>query len=185
MEKYSFVETTNRRRNEVSSEANFSTNVRLGPSGMQLTVRGDSSEEFQTHVLEAVAAIPTLLALEEAARTAGDTNRGQEAQAVATVVNAFNGTVVAAPAATTPAFTPPPAAAPQGFAPVAPAAAPQGYAPPQYQPSTAQEPGPAPTCEHGPMKLVPGGISKKNNKPYNAFWACQWPNRDEQCKAQF
>src|SRR4051794_4734920 len=30
--------------------------------------------------------------------------------------------------------------------------------------------GPAPTCRHGEMKYVAGGISKKTQKPYSAFW---------------
>lgn len=38
-----------------------------------------------------------------------------------------------------------------------------------------------PTCTHGPMKYVPGGYSKRTNKPYDAFYACQGP-RDSQCK---
>lgn len=33
--------------------------------------------------------------------------------------------------------------------------------------------GPKPVCpEHGLMKHVPGGVSKKTGKPYAAFWAC-------------
>lgn len=43
-----------------------------------------------------------------------------------------------------------------------------------------QNSGPAPTCRHGEMKLVPGGISKRTQKPYKAFWSCQGP-RNEQC----
>lgn len=38
-----------------------------------------------------------------------------------------------------------------------------------------------PTCQHGPMKLVPAGYSKRTGKPYDAFYACQGP-RDAQCK---
>lgn len=38
-----------------------------------------------------------------------------------------------------------------------------------------------PTCAHGPMKYVAGGYSKRTNKPYDAFYACQGP-RDSQCK---
>jgi hypothetical protein len=43
-----------------------------------------------------------------------------------------------------------------------------------------QNSGPAPTCRHGEMKLVPGGISKRTQKAYKAFWSCQGP-RNEQC----
>ena len=32
--------------------------------------------------------------------------------------------------------------------------------------------GPAPSCAHGPMKHVPGGISKNTGKAYNAFYSC-------------
>ena len=159
----------------MSSEANFSANVRLGASGLQLTVRGDSDNEFQTHVMQAIAAIPTLLALEEAARNGGGAaSPAAEAQAVATVVNAFNGTVVEQPAAVTPAAP----VAPAQFAPVTPPAAPVAPVPPTGAGAPA-----APNCVHGPMKLVPGGVSKKTGKPYNAFWACQWPDRDTQCKS--
>jgi len=35
----------------------------------------------------------------------------------------------------------------------------------------------APSCVHGPLKAVPGGIAGPNSrnpgKPYGAFWACQ------------
>lgn len=156
----------------MSSESNFSTNVRLGASGLQLTVRADDAETFEANIVQAIAKIPALLALEEAAR---NTAAPSEQQAVANVVNAFNGTVVAAPAI--PAAPAAPAAAPQpAFAPVPP----QQPVAPAPQAAAA-----APSCAHGPMKLVPGGISKKTGKPYNAFWACQWPNRDEQCPANF
>ena len=42
------------------------------------------------------------------------------------------------------------------------------------------QPPAAPVCPqgHGPMKLVPAGVSKRNGKAYDAFWGCQ--NRD--CK---
>ena len=49
-------------------------------------------------------------------------------------------------------------------------------APPTAPPATAQPAAPtapAPICNHGlPAKFVPGGVSKKNNRPYSAFWAC-------------
>lgn len=56
-----------------------------------------------------------------------------------------------APAAAQPAVPTPPPATAQPAAPTAP----------------------APTCDHGlPAKFVAGGVSKKNNRPYSAFWAC-------------
>lgn len=62
---------------------------------------------------------------------------------------------------------------------VAPAFAP--VPPPQAVPQQAPA---APACAHGGMKLMPAGISKKTGKPYSAFYVCQWPNREEQCKSQ-
>jgi hypothetical protein len=53
----------------------------------------------------------------------------------------------------------------------------------QYQ-QPAQQPqqGPAPSCQHGAMKLVPGGISKGSGKAYNAFYSCT-AGRDSGCKS--
>jgi hypothetical protein len=42
---------------------------------------------------------------------------------------------------------------------------------------------PGPSCKHGPMKLVPGGVSKNTGNSYNAFYSCTAP-RAEQCKSQ-
>jgi hypothetical protein len=61
----------------------------------------------------------------------------------------------------------------QQFAPVAPVA-----------PVAQAAPAAGVNCSHGPMKLMPAGISKKTGKPYNAFYACQWPTREEQCRTQ-
>ena len=57
--------------------------------------------------------------------------------------------------------------------------------PQQYQPQQPQGNGgaPAPSCQHGAMKLVPGGTSKGTGKPYNAFWACT-ADRANQCRSQ-
>lgn len=38
----------------------------------------------------------------------------------------------------------------------------------------------APTCKHGPRKLLQG-ISKKNGKPYK-MWVCTLPQGPEQCQ---
>lgn len=56
----------------------------------------------------------------------------------------------------------------------APAAAqPQAPVPPPAGAPPAAPTAPAPTCNHGlPAKFVAGGVSKKTNRPYSAFWAC-------------
>ena len=53
-----------------------------------------------------------------------------------------------------------------------------------YQQAAAQpqQQGPSPSCAHGPMKLVPGGISKGSGKAYNAFYSCT-AGRDSGCKS--
>lgn len=48
------------------------------------------------------------------------------------------------------------------------------------QPAATNTGGPAPTCRHGEMKYVAAGVSKRTNKPYDAFWSCTGP-RNEQC----
>jgi len=43
----------------------------------------------------------------------------------------------------------------------------------QYQqPAQQAQQGPSPSCAHGPMKFVQGGISKNTGKAYNAFYSC-------------
>lgn len=43
-----------------------------------------------------------------------------------------------------------------------------------------------PTCPHGPLKAVPGGIAGPNartpGKAYSAFWACQAPQGVVKCR---
>jgi hypothetical protein len=59
---------------------------------------------------------------------------------------------------------------------------------PDTRPSTSSAPTPppqadslvAPTCVHGPRKLLQG-ISKKNGKPYK-MWVCTMPQGPEQCQ---
>jgi hypothetical protein len=61
-----------------------------------------------------------------------------------------------------------------------PAARPQQ---PWQQPAQApvqQQPA-APSCQHGPLKIVPGGFSQRTQKAYSAFWACQAP-QGQQCQ---
>ena len=53
------------------------------------------------------------------------------------------------------------------------------------QPAVQQAPpnqAPVPSCQHGAMKLVPGGISKGTNKAYNAFYSCT-AGRDSGCRS--
>lgn len=38
-----------------------------------------------------------------------------------------------------------------------------------------------PSCQHGPLKVVPGGFSQRTQKAYAPFWACQAP-REQQCR---
>lgn len=40
------------------------------------------------------------------------------------------------------------------------------------QPPAPSEAGDGHSCPHGPMRLVPAGVSKKNGKPYRAFYSC-------------
>ena len=149
-----------------NQEAPFSFTTKV--NGDLLTVRGGTFEEF-------VANLGNLLHV-EAISGLVDVIQGtalSEAEAIANAQAALGGTVVSAPAVVQPAPVP---QAPV-FQPVAPAV----IAPAAPAAAAIQ----APSCQHGPMKQIPGGISKKTGKPYNAFWACQWPNRDEQCQAVF
>lgn len=143
-----------------NQEAPFSFTTKV--NGDLFTVRGDTFEQFVQNLTQcaSVAQIAGLIdALDGKVSTA---------QAVETVQSVFPGAQVVQD---TPAVTPFPA---QQFAPVPPAAP---VAPPAAPAAGAN-------CAHGPMKLMPAGISKKTGKPYNAFYACQWPTREEQCKTQ-
>lgn len=75
----------------------------------------------------------------------------------------------------------------QAFHPVAAITQPQ---PQQYQPQQQapqyqqpqQQQGNQPQCQCGyPAKFVPGGVSKKTNRPYRAFWTCGNPVRQAEC----
>jgi len=65
-------------------------------------------------------------------------------------------------------------------------AQPQQQAQQAYQQPAVQQappnPGPVPSCIHGAMKLVSGGISKNTNKAYNAFYSCT-AGRDSGCRS--
>lgn len=77
------------------------------------------------------------------------------------VANAFR---AANAVASTPTPAPAPPTALPGASPALPGATPT--------PAATS----APLCEHGqPAKLVPGGVSKKTNRPYPAFYACAQP----------
>jgi len=52
----------------------------------------------------------------------------------------------------------------------------------QQQPPQQAAQGPSPSCAHGPMKLVPGGVSKNTGKAYNAFYSCT-AGRDSGCRS--
>ena len=152
----------------MSSESNFSFTTKV--DGDLFTVRGDTFAEFLSHVNEASGsfAMSNLLnVLNQEARVTTE-------QAVAVVTQAFPATQVISDSHNAPVAPPVQTFAPApAFAPVPPPQAAAPAAPPQG----------VKTCAHGPMKLQPAGISKKTGNPYNAFWACQWPERSEQCKA--
>jgi hypothetical protein len=156
------------------AEARLVANVKT-VVGTIVTARGDNEQELAASIEAAINSLHLIFMLEKAAK--GEASTLAEAQAVATVVHAFEGTVVApAPAVIAPQPVPVAPAIAQQFV------APAPVAPPQPAPAAPGNPA-APACSHGEMRLVPGGISKKTGKPYNAFWSCQWPVREEQCKA--
>jgi len=57
-------------------------------------------------------------------------------------------------------------------------------APVAAAPAQPQIAGSTPTCVHGPMKFVQGGVSSKTGKPYNAFYSCTSPDRANQCRTK-
>ena len=60
----------------------------------------------------------------------------------------------------------------------------QGQQQAYQQPAVQQAPpnqAPVPSCQHGAMRLVPGGISKAGNS-YKGFYGCTGP-RESQCKS--
>lgn len=65
---------------------------------------------------------------------------------------------------------------PGGAQPAAQPSALQQY----YQPTQQAAP-PGPTCQHGPLKIVPGGFSQAKGKAYAAFWACP-AAQGQQCR---
>lgn len=146
-----------------TTEAPFSFTTKV--NGDLLTVRGEDYAAFVAN-LGFLVNVPQIASLVDVLSGTATVPFEVEQEAIATIAAAAGGaTVISAPAVINQPVQP------QTFAPVAP---PVQQTAPQGQ---------TPACQHGPMKLVPGGISKKTGKPYNAFWACQWPTREEQCRA--
>lgn len=140
----------------MSTESAFSANmrIRVADHDVQVTVRGDSQSEFNLHWAELAENIQPLI------------------ESVNLVVGAGNAAPLVKGGQDNPWDTAPaaPAADPWASTPVAP-------------PSAAAVPQEAPLCDHGqPRKFVPAGISKKTGAPYQAFWACNHPDRTQQCK---
>lgn len=148
-----------------NQEAPFSFTTKV--AGDLFTIRGDSFDEFLKNLtLSAnIASVSNLIS-----ELNGETPHTTE-QAVANVQQVFPEAQVTTDSYTQPVPPQQPQFVPQNFAPVAPPAAPAA-------------PAAGVNCAHGPMKLMPAGVSKKTGKPYNAFYACQWPTREEQCKTQ-
>jgi hypothetical protein len=140
------------------SEAPFSLTTKV--NGDLLTVRGNNLDEFAHHLAQlhdSTMVWDLLFGIQDKAKP----------MSVADVQKAFNGTVIPDPLASKPA---PPA-------PVRPAT--HNYGPP---PVSNAPTGVAPSCAHGPMRFVPGGISKNTGKGYPAFYSCPAP-KGEQCKS--
>lgn len=142
----------------MSTESAFSANmrIRVADHDVQVTVRGDSQSEFNLHWAELAENMQTFV--ESVNLVAGAGN------AAPLVANSAPPNPWVTPTPPAPAA---PAADPWASTPVAPTPAPQD----------------APLCDHGqPRKFVPAGTSKKTGQPYQAFWACQHPDRNQQCK---
>lgn len=145
----------------MSTESAFSANmrIRVADHDVQVTVRGDSQSEFNLHWAELAENMQTFVESVNLVAASG--------AAAPLVANA------AAPSADPWTQTPPPAA---------PAAANDPWAQTTASP-VVSVPQDAPLCDHGQArKFVPAGISKKTGQPYQAFWACQHPDRNQQCK---
>lgn len=140
------------------SEAPFSLTTKV--NGDLLTVRGNSIEEFANNLAELEDSVVTwemIFAIQNKAKP----------MSTAEVARAFNATVVPDPLASKP--VPP--------APVRPE---RNYGPP---PVSNAPTGVAPSCVHGPMRFVKGGVSKATGKGYPAFYACTHQVKEEQCKS--
>lgn len=140
------------------SEAPFSLTTKV--NGDLLTVRGNNLEEFAHHLAQlddSVAVWELISGIQGKAKP----------MSTAEVARAFNATVVPDPLATKPA-------------PPAPVRPERNYGPP---PVSNAPTGVAPSCVHGPMRFVKGGISKATGKGYPAFYACTDPVKENQCKS--
>ena len=138
----------------MSTESAFSANmrIRVADHDVQITVRGDSQGEFNLHWAELAE------------------NMGTFVESVNLVVGAGNAAPLVRGGQDNPWDT----------APAAPAANPWASTPAAPPSAAPQE---APLCDHGqPRKFVPAGVSKKTGAPYQAFWACNHPDRNQQCK---
>lgn len=148
----------------MSTEAPYSYTTKSS-AGDLFTVRGENFDDFVANLAKATG-IGSIAQLHSALTGAPATLD----EAVAIVQQTFPGSTVEAHNAPVQAYAAAPAPI-QGFAPIAPPA------------QAAPAPAGGQTCQHGPMVLKPAGISQKTGKPYTAFWACQWPDRSQQCKA--
>lgn len=140
------------------SEAPFSLTTKV--NGDLLTVRGNSIEEFANNLAELEDSVVTwemIFAIQNKAKP----------MSTAEVARAFNATVVPDPLATKPA-------------PPAPVRPERNYGPP---PVSNAPTGVAPSCVHGPMRFVKGGVSKATGKGYPAFYACTEPKGATQCSS--
>lgn len=151
-----------------NQEAPFSYSIKY--LGEILTLRGNDFEDFKTNLLLS-SNIPQFKQLYEDLN--GMNPVVSTEQAVQNVQTAFPGAQVVQDTPAAPQIPVQPQIPAQQFAPVAPVA-----------PVAQAAPAAGVNCTHGPMKLMPAGISKKTGKPYNAFYACQWPTREEQCRTQ-
>ena len=140
------------------SEAPFSLTTKV--NGDLLTVRGNNLEEFADRLAE----LNDSLVIWEL--IFGVQNKAKP-MSVADVQKSFNATVVPDPLASKPA-------------PPAPVRPDRNYGPP---PVSNAPTGVAPSCAHGPMRFVQGGVAKATGRGFPAFWSCTEPKGPTQCKS--
>jgi hypothetical protein len=144
----------------MSSESNYSITVKVGPRGDLLTVRGDTSNEFQQHLSNLLLSATLLQNIEEFIGLAVVPQGHPDAGAAP---------YQAAAQAVTQAFP---------TAQVQPNTAPT---PPPAQPGIVEQAG-TPVCQHGP-KVWREGVSSKG--PWKA-WMCPSPKGTPgQCPPDF
>jgi len=151
--------------------------------GVSLVINADSHDELVQHYQAVINGPFRGFASEIEARVLGSAVQNVEAQLGGQLVH------TPAPAAPNPGAVDPQYA--QQYA--APTASPYPrpitdaqFAPAVHQIQAAPPPAvgiPYPgDCAHGPQRLVPAGVSKKTNRPYPAFWACQAPQGQQKCR---